>query len=228
MFVVLAIVAYLIGSIPLAYIIARWTRGVDLRKFGSGNVGSSNVIQATSKRWAVPVIIFDLGKGLLAVWLARWAGLEMAQQLIVGLAAIIGQIWPVFLSFRGGRGNLTSLGMILGVSPLLGLVVMSVALSGMPFKKLSLTVFIALLSLPLLAYYLADFFNIAEPGLVSAGMAAITLITLGRRLIGRRSELAAGLSSVELLTNRLLFDRDIRDRKTWITRPENNGAKALS
>jgi glycerol-3-phosphate acyltransferase PlsY len=59
-------------------------------------------------------------------------------------------------------------------------------------------------------------------------MAAITVITLGRRLIGRRSELAAGLSPAELLTNRLLFDRDIRDRKTWITRPENNGAKALS
>ncbi|AKG52755.1 acyl-phosphate:glycerol-3-phosphate O-acyltransferase PlsY [Dehalogenimonas sp. WBC-2] len=227
MTLLLVIAAYLIGSIPIAYIIARWTRGVDLRKFGSGNVGSSNALKATSKRWALPVVLFDFAKGLLAVWVARWAGLETGMQMVVGIAAITGQIWPLFLGFRGGRGNLTSLGVVAGVSPLLGLVILAIALSLSPLKKLSLSVFIGFLSLPLLAYYLSGFFNISEPGPVAAGFAALTTISLGRRLIGRRSELATGLSTGELITNRLLFDRDIRDRKTWISRPENS-SKALS
>jgi glycerol-3-phosphate acyltransferase PlsY len=226
--ILLAIAAYLLGSIPLAYIIARWTRGVDLRKYGSGNVGSSNVLQVTSKRWAIPVALFDIGKGLLAVWLARWAGLDIAPQFLVGFAAIAGHNWPVFLGFRGGRGILTSLGVILAFSPLLGLMVLIMAFSLAPFKNLSLGVFIGLVALPLLAYYLADFFNIIEEGPVTAGFAVLTTLALGRRLIGRRSELSFDLSNGNLLFNRLLFDRDIRDRKAWITRPENNGNKALS
>ena len=102
----LAIAAYLLGSIPMAYLVARWTRGVDLRKFGSGNVGASNVLAATSKRWALPVALFDLGKGILAVMLARWAGLETSLQFAVGIAAVFGHNWPVFLGFRGGRGGI--------------------------------------------------------------------------------------------------------------------------
>ena len=227
MFIFLVIAAYLIGSIPIAFIVARWTRGVDLRKFGSGNVGSSNVLKATSKRWAVPVALFDFGKGILAISVARWAGLETGMQMAVGIAAIVGQIWPVFLGFRGGRGNLTSLGVVTGISPLLGLVVVAIALSLSPFKKLSLSVFIGLLSLPLLAHFLSDFFNIADPGPVTAGFTALAVIALGRRLIGRRSYLAADLSNGELIANRLFLDRDIRDRKTWISRPENS-SKALS
>ena len=223
----LVIAAYLIGSIPMAYLVARWTRGVDLRNFGSGNVGSSNVMVAASKRWALPVAVYDIGKGLLAVWLARWAGLEIAPQFIVGIAAIAGHNWPVFLGFRGGRGILTSLGVILAFSPLLGLLVMLTSFSLAPFKNLSLGVFLSLLALPFLAYYFADFFNIAEPGPVAAGMACITTLALGRRLFWRRSQLAANLSIGKLLLNRLLFDRDIRDRKTWISRPENS-SKALS
>ena len=226
--ILLAIAAYLLGSIPLAYIIARWTRGVDLRKFGSGNVGSSNVLQATSKRWAIPVVLFDIGKGLLAVWLARWTGLDIAPQFLVGFAAIAGHNWPVFLGFHGGRGIFTSFGVILAFSPLLGLTVCLIASSLAPLKNLSLGVFIGLLALPMLAYYLANFFDITEGGQVAAGFAALTTLALGRRLIGRRSELSSDLSNGDLLLNRLLFDRDIRDRKAWITRPENTGNKALS
>jgi glycerol-3-phosphate acyltransferase PlsY len=211
----------------MAYLVARWTRGVDLRKFGSGNVGASNVLAATSKRWALPVALFDLGKGILAVMLARWAGLETSLQFAVGIAAVFGHNWPVFLGFRGGRGALTSLGVIMAFSPLLGLVVMAIALSLAPFKKQSLSVFIALLALPFLAYYFAEFFNIAEPRPVAAGFAVLTVLAYTRRLIGSRSSLAVDLSTGALLLNRLLFDRDIRDRKAWLSRSENSG-KAFS
>jgi glycerol-3-phosphate acyltransferase PlsY len=224
----LVIGAYLLGSIPMAYLVAKVTRGIDLRKFGSGNVGSSNVLAATSKRWALPVAIFDLGKGVLAVLVARWAGFGIAAQFTVGLAAIAGHNWPVFLGFRGGRGILTSLGVILAFSPLLGLVVLVMALSPAPFKQLSLGVFIALFLLPFLAYYLADFFNITQPGSVAAGLSVLTILAYIRRLVaGDRSELARDLSTGELLFNRLVFDRDIRDRKMWLSRSENTG-KAFS
>ena len=225
---VLAIAAYVICSIPVAYLVAKWTRGIDLRKFGSGNVGSSNVLAATSKRWAVPVAIFDLGKGILAVLIARWAGLGTASQFVVGIAGIAGHNWPVFLNFRGGRGILTSLGVILAFSPLLGVLLAGVAYSFAPFRQLSIGVFIALLLLPFLAYAFPHFFHIDDRGAVAIGLAALTAVAYVRRLLaGKRSDLAANLSTGELLINRLLFDRDIRDRKIWLSR-SGNSSKAFS
>lgn len=225
---ILAATAYLVCSIPVAYLVAKWTRGIDLRKYGSGNIGSSNVLAATSKRWAVPVAVFDLGKGILAVMAARWAGLDTGLQFVVGIAGIAGHNWPVFLNFHGGRGILTSLGVILAFSPLLGLVVLVISYSLAPFKQLSLGVCIALILLPIFAYYFADFFGIENRAAVTAGMVAITALALVRRLLaGSRSDLAGDLSNSELLLNRLLFDRDIRNRKLWLSRSENGG-KAFS
>ncbi|XUX00366.1 MAG: glycerol-3-phosphate acyltransferase [Dehalogenimonas sp.] len=228
MVLILAVVAYLICSIPVAYLVAKWTRGIDLRKYGSGNVGSSNVLAATSKRWALPVAFFDLGKGILAVLAARWAGLDTGLQFVVGIAGIAGHNWPIYLNFRGGRGILTSLGVILAFSPLLGVTVLLIAFSLAPFKQLSLGVFIGLLLLPILAYYFAEFFGIDHKTTVTAGMVAITAVAYARRLLaGGRSDLAADLSTGELLINRLVFDRDIRDRRLWLSRSENSG-KAFS
>jgi len=224
----LAIAAYLLGSIPMAFLVAKWTRGIDLRKHGSGNVGSSNVLAATSKRWALPVALFDTSKGLLAVLAARWAGLDIIPQFAVGIAAIAGHNWPIFLGFRGGRGILTTLGVILSFSPLLGLTAAVIAFSFAPLKQLSFGVFIGLFLLPLLAYGLPGFFSISERGLVAIGLAALTILAYIRRLLaGARSELAHDLSTAELLFNRLIFDRDIRDRKAWLSRSENSG-KAFS
>ncbi|APV45497.1 glycerol-3-phosphate acyltransferase PlsY [Dehalogenimonas formicexedens] len=224
----LALAAYLVSSIPVAYLVARWTRGIDLRKFGSGNVGSSNVLAATSKRWVLPVAVFDLSKGILAVLAARWAGLDTGLQFIVGLAGIAGHNWPIYLNFRGGRGILTSLGVILAFSPLLGLIVLLMAFSLAPFRQLSLGVFAALLLLPVLSYYFAGFFGIDNRAAVTAGMVAITALAYARRLLaGPRSDLAADLSTGELLINRLVFDRDIRNRRLWLSRSENSG-KAFS
>ena len=70
-FILLVIGAYLLGSVPAAYIIARWRRGIDIREYGSGNVGAANVLAAVSKWWSIPVTIFDIGKGVLTVWIAQ-------------------------------------------------------------------------------------------------------------------------------------------------------------
>ncbi|MFC1951978.1 glycerol-3-phosphate acyltransferase [Chloroflexota bacterium] len=111
--ILLVISAYLLGSVPTAYLVTKWFRGKDLRQYGSGNVGMSNLWQVTSMRLTIPAIIFDLGKGVLAVWVAHLLGMGITQQVAVGLATIVGHSWPVFLRFNGGRGVLTTLGVTL-------------------------------------------------------------------------------------------------------------------
>ena len=220
--------AYLLGSIPVAYLVAKWTRGIDLRKHGSGNVGSSNVLAVTSKRWAFPVMVFDTGKGLLAVLAARAFGLGIEAQLVVGLAAVAGHNWPIFLGFRGGRGILTTLGVILAFSPLLGtlrgghLVCLrpgQATVAGCVYWPVS-PAGAGLLS-PRISRHRRTGAGGRRPGRLTA------LAYVRRLMAGRRSELAADLSTGELLLNRLLFDRDIRDRKMWLSRSENTG-KAFS
>ena len=83
-FASLLVAAYLLGSVPAAYLVAKWARGIDIRQYGSGNVGASNVVRIVSKRWAIPVIIFDLSKGAVMVWAAQLLGLGIAEQVTVG------------------------------------------------------------------------------------------------------------------------------------------------
>ena len=87
-FVLLIIAAYLLGSVPAAYLAAKWSRGIDIRKVGTGKVGAANILKVTSKRLAIPVTIFDIGKGALAVWLAQLLGLGAAGQITAGICDI--------------------------------------------------------------------------------------------------------------------------------------------
>ena len=135
---------YLLGSVPAAYLVAKWSRGIDIRQYGSGNVGASNLLRLTSKWLAIPVTFFDIGKGALTVWVAQLLGLGVAEQIVVGLATIIGHNWPISLRFQGGRGIFTSLGVILILSWEIGLIIIAVAYSFAPFRKLSLGVFLVL------------------------------------------------------------------------------------
>jgi glycerol-3-phosphate acyltransferase PlsY len=106
-FWLLMLCAYIIGSVPLAYFVAKRSRGIDIRDHGSGNVGASNLLSLTSWRVAAPVFVFDFLKGMIAVWLAWRLGLSLTEQTLVALAAICGHNWSLFLRFRGGRGVLT-------------------------------------------------------------------------------------------------------------------------
>ena len=214
-FALLIIAAYLLGSVPTAYLIARWTRGIDIRRYGSGNVGASNVSAVVSRRWTVPVTIFDLGKGMLIVFTARLLGMELYQQIIVGLAAISGHNWPVFLRFNGGRGILTTVGVIFVLAPWLTVVMLVIAFSFAPFHLLPVGTILALAFGTAATWLLAEPFRI-EPSLaLTLGFLAITLLAIFRRLAVRRNELSSAVPAGELMLNRLLFDRDIRDRLKW-------------
>ena len=226
-FVLLLIGAYLLGSVPAAYLAARWFRGIDIRQFGTGNVGASNLLRLTSKRIAIPVIIFDLGKGMAMVGAAQLVGLDITQQVTVGLAAIIGHNWPVFLRFNGGRGILTTLGVvfILVPRPWLGLIVLIIAYGMAPFRQLALGTIIAVASLPIFSWFLPQLFGIEKPLPITLGFVAICLLAVVRRLTAPRTLFTASVTPGQLFVNRLLFDRDIRDRKAWMNRrlPEQQG-----
>ncbi|HEY79157.1 MAG TPA: hypothetical protein G4O09_08605 [Dehalococcoidia bacterium] len=223
-FVLLLIAAYLLGSVPLAYLLAKWSRGIDIRRYGSGNVGASNV-RVLASRWTfIATIIFDLGKGMVMVWIAKLTGLGFAQQVTVGIAAIIGHNWSVFLRFNGGRGILTTLGVVAILVPWLTPIVLVIAFGLAPFHQLALGTLIALISVPVLSWFLGQPLGIDEPVTMTFGSLAMLLIAVTRRLTAPRTSLTTTVSGGELFVNRLIFDRDIRDREAWIhRRPPETG-----
>ncbi|MBI4187322.1 MAG: glycerol-3-phosphate acyltransferase [Chloroflexi bacterium] len=210
--------AYLLGSVPAAYLAARWSRGIDLRKYGTGNVGASNLFRVAPKWAAIPAAIFDAAKGALSVWVAQLLGLGPALQITAGIFAIVGHNWPVFLGFRGGRGILTSLGVIAMMSPKLGLIALLLPYTLFPWRQVPLGVFILLVALPLLGWFLSQPLDIEAKLPVTSGLAVLTLVALARRLAVRRAEISKSLPLGQVLMYRLFFDRDIRNRKAWINR----------
>jgi len=216
-FILLILGAYLLGSVPTAYLIAKWRRGIDIREYGSGNVGAANVLAVVSKRWTIPVTIFDIGKGAFTVWVAQLLGLGAAQQVTVGILTIMGHNWPIFLRFRGGRGVFTTLGVVAMLSPKLGLIAAVISYALAPLRQVALGVFMALVSLPFFGWFLSQPLGIEEGLPITLGFVALTLIALSRRLVAPRTPLSESVPRAQLFVNRILFDRDIRDRKAWIS-----------
>lgn len=110
--------AYLLGSLPWGYVILRWRRGVDIRQYGSGRTGMSNVLRTAGGRIAALVLALDVFKAVLAVLLARAVIGTTTAEVAVGLLVLIGHNWPVFLKFRGGRGIATGLGGLAVMAPI--------------------------------------------------------------------------------------------------------------
>jgi len=117
--------AYLLGSLSFAVIVSRVMGLRDPRTFGSKNPGATNVLRSGSKAAAIVTLLLDAAKGWLPVVLVRWwgapYGLDDGTQALVGLAAFMGHLWPVFFRFAGGKGVATALGVLLGFSGWLGL-----------------------------------------------------------------------------------------------------------
>lgn len=110
--------AYLVGAIPTSYLTVRIVKGEDLRRLGSGNLGATNLYRVLGWRYAVPVALFDVLKGVVPVMLfAPRAGGGHLVALLLGAAAVIGHVFPVFLKFRGGKGVATAAGVVLGMAP---------------------------------------------------------------------------------------------------------------
>jgi acyl phosphate:glycerol-3-phosphate acyltransferase len=123
--VIAAIAAYLIGSLSFAVIVSRLMGLKDPRTFGSKNPGATNVLRSGSKAAAIVTLLLDALKGLLPVLAVRIFGkpygLDDGTVALVGLAAFLGHLWPVFFKFQGGKGVATFIGVVFGIHPLLGL-----------------------------------------------------------------------------------------------------------
>ena len=115
----LVVVGYLLGSIPSGVLLAR-RRGVDLRSVGSGNIGATNVARALGRKAGVVVLVLDALKGLAAVLVALAFGAREPILAGVGLAAVLGHLFPVWLKLHGGKGVATSVGVLLGLVPAAG------------------------------------------------------------------------------------------------------------
>lgn len=111
------VLAYLLGSLSFSYFIVRWLRGIDVRTVGSGNAGATNVLRTAGKGPAILTLLLDVGKGSLAVWVARLADLDPAWVGLAATAVVCGHVFPVFSSFRGGKGVATAAGALLVLSP---------------------------------------------------------------------------------------------------------------
>ncbi len=115
---VCASIGYLIGSIPTGLLVGRVARGIDIREFGSGRTGFTNVVRTIGAKWGAVALIGDLAKGVVPVLIARLVSDEPFVQAAAGLAAAVGHDWPVFAGFQGGRGVATSFGAALAMSPI--------------------------------------------------------------------------------------------------------------
>ena len=154
----LIILAYLIGSIPTALLISRNFFGVDIRDYGSGNMGATNTYRTLGSRYGTMVMFFDILKGMLAVSLYNFLPYYLHNSNMwdrtnfmigLGLAAVVGHIFPIYARFRGGKGVATLFGMILAVQPVIAGSCVAVFLLVLYFTRyVSLSSIFAGLSLP--------------------------------------------------------------------------------
>lgn len=146
------IACYFIGNISPAILIGRM-KGIDIRKEGSGNAGTTNVLRVLGKKYAVATLVIDILKGVIAVVIGRYIG---GQNLAMacGMAALIGHIWPMAFGFRGGKGIATAFGVLVTLEPMLGLIEAATALIFLiASKRVSVGSIIAAALLPFAAWY---------------------------------------------------------------------------
>lgn len=169
-FILLVAVAYLIGNISPSIIMGR-LQGVDIKKEGSGNAGTTNALRVLGKKAAVITLIIDIGKGVLAVYLGMRLG-NYDIGLTCALAVFCGHIWPCFYNFKGGKGVATAFGAILAVNWILAFITLGVVAAAVLLsRRMSVGSVLGAVSFPVTCWFL-------EPGFVYLGsfMALIVLI----------------------------------------------------
>ncbi|MEE0741792.1 MAG: glycerol-3-phosphate 1-O-acyltransferase PlsY [Emergencia sp.] len=165
MFILVIVAAYFIGNISPSILLGR-AAGIDIKKEGSGNAGTTNALRVLGKKAAVITLIIDIGKGFLSVMLGFWLSTPLAGMLCA-LAAFAGHIWPAMFHFKGGKGVAVAFGALLAVNWHLALIALGiVAVTVLLTRMVSLGSIMAAAAFPVTAYFLErDFFWI---GLVMA------------------------------------------------------------
>ncbi len=152
--VLVALVAYLLGSLPFGLLLTRAAGLGDVRRIGSGNIGATNVLRTGRKDLALATLLLDAGKGAAAVLLAWWSAGPKAA-LVAGVCAVLGHLYPVWLRFRGGKGVATALGTLLALSPGVGLLCcLTWLVVALLFRYSSLAALVSLALAPLYAWIL--------------------------------------------------------------------------
>jgi len=162
------VVAYLIGSISSAVWVARKFHGIDIREHGSGNAGATNVLRVLGTKAALPVFAFDILKGLLALQLIRLIPgfnfienpeLYTGYEIVLGICVVLGHIFPIFASFKGGKGVATIAGALIAISPIPMLMALSVfTVTLIASRYVSLSSIFAAISFPILVNILYGIF----------------------------------------------------------------------
>ena len=198
------VVGYLLGSVPFAYIVARLTDGIDIRERGSGNVGALAVYREVGPAYGLAVLIADVGKGVLAVYVAKWLGLDVIWICAAGFAAVVGHNWPVFLKFRGGKGAATIMGVLLALMPVQFAIGLGIAIIVVMFTSNIRFGMVGLALIPLIAWlFHRELIYIYYP-------LFLILFLAGYTLIGLKGEMARAGEKKNLVVD--------KDYNFWQTR----------
>lgn len=156
------IIAYLLGSIPTAILVGKTFYGIDIRTVGSGNAGATNTIRTFGMKVGIPVLLFDILKGFLAVKLSLFLNSpafseNMAEtyKIVLGTSAVLGHVFPVFASFKGGKGVATLVGVLIAIYPLSFLIILGFFILIMIFTRIvSLSSIICAVLFPFIEIFL--------------------------------------------------------------------------
>lgn len=193
---IVVIAAYLIGSVSFAVVVSRAYRLPDPREYGSGNPGATNVLRSGRKSAAVLTLLGDSAKGWIAVFAAgQWmADDPQTAMALAAVAVILGHMAPAFHRFQGGKGVATALGVLLALSPYLGLGTLVTWITIAVFFRYSSLA--ALIAAPFAAFFALILFNAAHPFFWAVSMIALLLVwrhrsNIGNLLAGRERKLGA-------------------------------------
>lgn len=205
--------AYLLGSIPFAYLTAKMTKGIDIRRYGSGTVSGSMVFEHVYRWMVVPVGILDVAKAALPAYLGlRW-GFGETGAAAAGLAAMIGHNWPVYLKFTGGRGISAFMGALVVLFPWGDAWLLAFLATGYAFKESAPWALAGMMSMPLLVWQMEGSSTLYW--LIGASL----IIMVVKRLEANRRPLPPpGPERRQVIWLRLIFDRDMVDHQAWIHR----------
>ena len=213
----LILAGYLLGSLSPSFLAARALKGIDLRRHGSGNVGSSNIGIQLGRAWTIAIGVIDLLKGFLPSTLARVWGFDWGIVALAGIAAVIGHDWSLYLGFTGGRGMATMIGALCAWDARLVIALLCVIAIGWRMKQSAIGSMVALILLAPSAWILRD------PPEIIWGCALIALIIALKRLEANRLPLPReARAKRSVLWRRLWMDRDVPHDQAWEERGEFN------
>ena len=209
--VLLILLGYVSGSVCFAYLIGRLGCAMDLRSYGSRKLSASNVYSYLGFGGMALVGVLDIAKAVLPVWIAMRLGQGLGTRVLVGLAAMVGHNWSLFLDWRGGRGLSAALGLLLLTFPLGVLWILAwVAVGRLVPHMAAAPALVGVASLPIVALW-RD-----QGSAIVWGCVGILLLTVAKRIEGNRLPMPTGERASRVLMRRLLLDRDIADFDAWI------------